>query len=29
VATHVLELGDHLVIDGLVDDDGLLGRADH
>jgi hypothetical protein len=29
VTAHVLELGDHLLIDGLVDDDSLLGRADH
>ena len=26
---HALELGDDLVVDGVVDDTGLLGRADH
>ena len=29
VGAHPLELGDHLVVDLVVDDAGLLGRADH
>ena len=29
VRAHPLELGEHLVVDRVVDDAGLLGRADH